>query len=83
MSKMIEIALNDTGIKNILHNEAAEPCKKMAQGIAAGLDEELYRYYDINTSQRSGGGVSTVGMHGIYSNRKHHTLEKALGSAKQ
>lgn len=83
MSKQVDVALDETGIRNILHNEAAEPCKRIAQQVASGLDPDLYRFYEVNTAKRAGGGICTVGLHGIYHNRKYHDLEKAVGSAKE
>lgn len=88
MSKF-EIELNSSGIRELLQSEEMrKEVEKWGRAVqqVANADERPDISYDLETSIRGDRACATVKAgtaHAYYSNLKHNTLLKALGSVKE
>ena len=75
-----KFVVNDEGLKELMKSEAA-------QNIVNGYGAQVLAYCGDGYEMQNGIGVARAGSrvvpatpHAYYSNRKHKTLQKALGS---
>lgn len=82
MAKGVEIKLNSAGIQEVLKSaELSEKCMEYARQIQNTAGEH-YAVEARSYPKRAGAAVFPADAEGYYSNLKHNTLVKAMGSVK-
>lgn len=81
MAKKVEVVLNSSGIRELLHEVGSTVCMEKANQVADACGEEFVAEQGKSGS-RTWGTVKATSFHAMNRNLKYNVVEKAIGGMK-